>query len=82
MGFASHLGPWLLGTVKYTTGTTVGTIAEHGRKPTVCPICHHEPSSDTADACRIPCVMRCRVANSDCTADMDRPLTLAPQATP
>ena len=26
MGFATHLGPWLLGTVKNTTGTTVGTI--------------------------------------------------------
>jgi len=26
MGFATHLGPWLLGTVKNTTGTTAGTI--------------------------------------------------------
>ena len=26
MGFATHLGPWLLGTVKNTTGTTSGTI--------------------------------------------------------
>lgn len=25
MGFATHLGPWLLGTIKNTTGTTVGT---------------------------------------------------------
>ena len=25
MGFATHLGPWLLGTVRNTTGTTVGT---------------------------------------------------------
>jgi hypothetical protein len=30
MGFASHLGPWLLGTNKYTTGTTVGTIRNTG----------------------------------------------------
>jgi hypothetical protein len=25
MGLATHLGPWLLGTIKNTTGTTVGT---------------------------------------------------------
>ena len=30
MGFATHLGPWLLGTVKETTGTTVGTIRNTG----------------------------------------------------
>lgn len=30
MGFASHLGPWLLGTVKNTTGTTVGTLRNMG----------------------------------------------------
>jgi hypothetical protein len=30
MGFATHLGPWLLGTVKSTTGTTVGTIENLG----------------------------------------------------
>jgi hypothetical protein len=30
MGFASHLGPWLLGTNKYTTGTTAGTIQNMG----------------------------------------------------
>jgi hypothetical protein len=30
MGFASHLGPWLLGTKKYTTGTTAGTIQNMG----------------------------------------------------
>jgi hypothetical protein len=30
MGFASHLGPWLLGTVKNTTGTTAGTIQNMG----------------------------------------------------
>jgi hypothetical protein len=30
MGFASHLGPWLLGTVKYTTGTTAGSIQNMG----------------------------------------------------
>lgn len=30
MGFASHLGPWLLGTVKNTTGTTAGTILNMG----------------------------------------------------
>jgi hypothetical protein len=30
MGFATHLGPWLLGTVKNTTGTTAGTIRNMG----------------------------------------------------
>lgn len=30
MGFASHLGPWLLGTVKDTTGTTAGSIRNMG----------------------------------------------------
>ena len=30
MGFATHLGPWLLGTVKSTTGTTAGTVRNMG----------------------------------------------------
>jgi len=30
MAFASHLGPWLLGTVKNTTGTTAGQIRNMG----------------------------------------------------
>jgi hypothetical protein len=30
MGFATHLGPWLLGTVKNTTGTTAGTVRNIG----------------------------------------------------
>lgn len=30
MGFATHLGPWLLGTVKETTGTTSGTVRNTG----------------------------------------------------
>jgi hypothetical protein len=30
MGFATHLGPWLLGTVKNTTGNTAGTIRNTG----------------------------------------------------
>jgi predicted membrane protein len=30
MGFATHLGPWLLGTVKTTSGTTAGTIQNTG----------------------------------------------------
>ena len=30
MGLASHLGPWLLGTVKNTTGSTAGTIRNMG----------------------------------------------------
>ena len=34
MGLASHLGPWLLGTVKNTTGTTAGTIRNMGA--TIC----------------------------------------------
>lgn len=35
MGLASHLGPWLLGTVKDTTGTTAGTIRNMGATPVV-----------------------------------------------
>jgi hypothetical protein len=30
MGFATHLGPWLLGTVKNTTGTTAATTVNTG----------------------------------------------------
>lgn len=30
MAIATHLGPWLLGTVKNTTGTTAGTIRNIG----------------------------------------------------
>jgi hypothetical protein len=30
MGFATHLGPWLLGTVKNTTGTTAPTTRNTG----------------------------------------------------
>lgn len=30
MAFATHLGPWLLGTVKETTGTVAGTIRNTG----------------------------------------------------
>jgi hypothetical protein len=30
MGLATHLGPWLLGTVKNTTGTTAGTVRNVG----------------------------------------------------
>lgn len=30
MGFATHLGPWMLGTVKDTTGTTAGNIRNLG----------------------------------------------------
>jgi hypothetical protein len=33
MGLATHLGPWLLGTVKNTTGTTAGTIRNVGATP-------------------------------------------------
>ena len=30
MGFATHLGPWRLGTVKNTTGATAGTVNNTG----------------------------------------------------
>lgn len=30
MGIGTHLGPWLLGTVKETTGTTAGTVKNTG----------------------------------------------------
>jgi hypothetical protein len=32
---ASHLGPWLLGTVKNTTGTTAGTVRNMGAAPVI-----------------------------------------------
>lgn len=35
MGFATHLGSWLLGTVKNTTGTTAGTIQNLGACPCI-----------------------------------------------
>lgn len=35
MGFATHLGPWLLGTVKNTTGDTAGTIRNLGACPSL-----------------------------------------------
>lgn len=35
MGIATHLGPWLLGTVKNTTGTTAGTVRNIGATPVV-----------------------------------------------
>jgi hypothetical protein len=38
MGFATHLGPWLLGTVKNTTGTTSGTVRNMGATKVVQPI--------------------------------------------
>lgn len=30
MGIATHLGPWVLGTVRSTTGTTAGTVRNTG----------------------------------------------------
>lgn len=38
MGFATHLGPWLLGTVKNTTGTTAGVVRNMGATKVVQPI--------------------------------------------
>ena len=35
MAVATHLGPWLLGTVKDTTGTTAGTIRNVGATPVI-----------------------------------------------
>lgn len=35
MAIATHLGPWLLGTVKNTTGTTAGTVRNIGATPVV-----------------------------------------------
>jgi hypothetical protein len=35
MGLATHLGPWLLGTVKNTTGTTAGTVRNVGACPCI-----------------------------------------------
>lgn len=38
MGFATHLGPWLLGTVKNTTGTTAGVVRNMGATTVAQPI--------------------------------------------
>jgi hypothetical protein len=38
MGFATHLGPWLLGTVKNTTGTTAGLVRNTGATVVAQPI--------------------------------------------
>jgi len=35
MGLATHLGPWLLGTVKNTTGTTAGLLRNMGATTSV-----------------------------------------------
>ena len=35
MGMATHLGPWLLGTVRSTTGTTAGLIRNIGACPCI-----------------------------------------------
>ena len=35
MAVATHLGPWLLGTVKDTTGTTAGLIRNIGATPVI-----------------------------------------------
>ena len=53
MGFATHLGPWLLGTVKNTTGTTAGTIRNMGATSVVqvAPVVY---GTLTGTACVVP----------------------------
>ena len=53
MGFASHLGPWLLGTVKNTTGTTAGTIRNMGATT----VAQVDPVSYADGAATVACVL-------------------------
>ena len=53
MGFASHLGPWLLGTVKNTTGTTAGTVRNMGATT----VAQVDPVSYTDAAASVACVL-------------------------
>jgi hypothetical protein len=51
MSIASHLGPWLLGTVKNTTGTTAGTVRNMGATTVaqVSPIAYTDAAGAVAD---------------------------------
>ena len=51
MSIASHLGPWLLGTVKNTTGTTAGTVRNMGATTVaqVSPIAYTDAAGTVAD---------------------------------
>ena len=51
MSIASHLGPWLLGTVKNTTGTTAGTVRNMGATTVaqVSPIAYTDSAGSVAD---------------------------------
>jgi hypothetical protein len=53
MGFATHLGPWLLGTVKDTTGTTAGSIRNVGATHSIQirPTLYAETTAQTLLAC-------------------------------
>ena len=51
MGFATHLGPWLLGTIKNTTGTTVGTNVANG---TIYKNLNHDLLTDLVPVARLP----------------------------
>ena len=53
MGIATHLGPWLLGTVKETTGTTAGTIRNIGATHSiqVRPTVYADTTAQTLLAC-------------------------------
>ena len=48
MGFATHLGPWLLGTNRYTTGTTAGTIENMG-----CTVVTQSVTVSQTDSCTV-----------------------------
>ena len=50
MGLATHLGPWLLGTVKNTSGTTAGTIRNLGATSVgqTAPVAYTDAATTTA----------------------------------
>lgn len=53
MATATHLGPWLLGTVKNTSGTTAGTIRNIG----VCSVAQTDPVAYTDAAASVAFVL-------------------------
>ena len=54
MGIATHLGPWLLGTNRYTTGTTADTTRNTGATQVVQTDVVNFNDADSSNACVIP----------------------------
>ena len=54
MGLATHLGPWLLGTVKTTTGTSAGQIRNTGAANVVQSYIIDRAAGASGTICTIP----------------------------